>query len=582
MATVYVTLEPSTNGHHRPDTVSVDVGDGEKLLAVPVDIGDAKLNLIQAAEKAGVEVPLFCWHPALTVVASCRMCLVQVGDRKPDGTIAMQKTIMGENKVVPACQTPARDGTVIVSNNAGAKKAQADSLEALLLNHPLDCPVCDKAGECMLQDNSYHHGRAQTRMIDDKNMPPNKPHIGNNVTLFTDRCIMCTRCVRFTREISGEAELQVTHRGHHEEIDVFPGIPLNNKLASNVVDLCPVGALCSKDFLYKQRVWNLKTRDSVCADCSTGCSIHLDGNKNIVYRLRPRDNPLAPGYFMCDEGRLGYHYVNSPERFTRPQVKGARGAVPVPWAEVVKTLRQELSAIAQRDGGAVAGVLSPFLTCEEAFLLARFLKGLSGQVRLALGPVPVVGADDTYPKDRRGNPTSSVKFTIRAEKCPNRRGVEEVLRHFQGEVVSFDDVVRSAESGQLQAAYLAAGYPPRPDGWISAAQAASMQKVPLLVLHDLLPSPLSGHAKYLIPAGAWAEKDGTFVNHSGLAQAIHWAVTPTGECRADGQVFLDLLERRGLTHIPTLRKELAQEVPFFAALGSGEIGEHGVVLTAAQ
>ena len=148
-------------------------------------------------------------------------------------------------------------------------------------------------------------------MIDEKNTPPNKPHIGANVTLFTDRCIMCSRCVRFTREISGKAELQVINRGDHSEIDIFPGEPLNNKLATNVVDLCPVGALCSKDFLYKHRVWNLKTHESVCPDCSTGCSIHLDGNKNIVYRLRPRDNPQAQGYFMCDDGRLGYHYVNS-------------------------------------------------------------------------------------------------------------------------------------------------------------------------------------------------------------------------------------------------------------------------------
>src|SRR5262245_44189267 len=220
-----------------------------------VDIGGERLNLIQAAQKGGVFVPHYCWHPALTVVASCRMCLVEVGEKKPDGSVVMQKAPDGKNKVVPACQTPARDNTVVVTNGKAAKKAQADSLEAQLLNHPLDCPVCDKAGECRLQDNYYHHGHNASRMIEDKFSPPNKPYIGPNVTLFTDRCIMCTRCVRFTREYSGQAELQVTHRGHHAEIDVFPGMPLENKLATNVVDLCPVGALCSKDFLYKHRVW---------------------------------------------------------------------------------------------------------------------------------------------------------------------------------------------------------------------------------------------------------------------------------------------------------------------------------------
>ncbi len=561
----------------------------------PVDIGSARLNLIEAAGKAGVFIPHYCWHPALTVVASCRMCLVEVGERKPDGSIAMQP------KVVPGCQTPAKDGTVIVTGEYGphtngykpqqpmnypanykpgerAKSAEADTLEALLLNHPLDCPVCDKAGECMLQDFSYGYGRATSRMIDVKNTPPNKPHIGPNVTLFTDRCIMCSRCVRFTREIAGTAELQVVNRGDHSEIDIFPGVPLTNKLASNVVDLCPVGALCSKDFLYKHRVWNLKTRDSVCPDCSTGCSIHLDGNKSIVYRLRPRYNPQAQGYFMCDEGRLGYHYINSVERFLRPMARRDGKLTPVPWPEILSEIRDTFRAAAAKDAGQVVGVLSPFLTCEEAYLLAKFLKGLSPQVRLALGSVPIVGEDDTYPKDRRSRPVQPIKFTIRAEKCPNRKGVEAVLRHFQGEVISFEDVVRDAETGRVQALYLAASYPPRPGGWVNEAQAESLRKVPLVVCQDLLPSPVSNFAHYVLPAASFAEKDGTFVNHAGLAQAIHWGVTPTGETRTEGQVFLDLLERRGLVHAPTLRQELAQEVAYFAPLAGGEPGEYGIQL----
>src|SRR5262245_12139783 len=309
----------------------------------PVDIGGDKLNLIQAAERGGVFIPRYCWHPALSVVASCRMCLVEVGERKPDGTVQMQP------RVVPACQTPAKDGTVVVTNSPKAVHAQQQTLESLLLNHPLDCPVCDKAGECLLQDFSYRFGRSTSRMIDEKNLPPNKPDIGEHISLFTDRCIMCSRCVRFTREVSGTAELQVVNRGDHSEIDVFPGEPLDNKLASNVVDLCPVGALCSKDFLYKHRVWNLKSRHSVCADCSTGCSIHLDANKNIVYRLRPRSNPQAQGDFMCDDGRLGYHYINSVERFLRPTVRRDGQPVPRPWNEVLPAIRREFRSAAERD-----------------------------------------------------------------------------------------------------------------------------------------------------------------------------------------------------------------------------------------
>ncbi len=543
----------------------------------PIDIGAERLNLIQAAMKAGVFVPHYCWHEALTVVASCRMCLVEVGEKKPDGSVAMQP------KVVPGCQTPAKDGTVIVTNSKKARDAQMMTLEDLLLNHPLDCPVCDKAGECLLQDYSYGYGKSQSRMIDEKNTPPNKPHIGPNVTLFADRCILCSRCVRFTREISGEAELQVINRGDHSEIDIFPGDPLDNKLASNVVDLCPVGALCSKDFLYKQRVWNLKTKNSVCADCSTGCSTYLDGNKNIVFRLRPRDNPQAQGHFMCDDGRLGYHYVNAKERFLRPGARRNGEMVPVSWPEAVAEIRQAFTTAAAKDAASVVGVLSPFLTCEEAYLLAKWLKGLSPQVRLALGPVPVVGEDDTYPKDRRGRPIQPVKFTIRAEKCPNRKGVEAVLARFQGKPVTFDEIVQSAAEGKVQALYLAAGYPPRPGGgWTTEAQVRELKKVPLVVCHDILPSPVSAFAHYILPGVTFAEKEGTFVNHAGLAQGLNWGVTPTGECRTDGQVFLDLLQRRGLVHAPTLRKELAGEIKYFAPLAGGDVGEYGIPLEQAK
>ncbi|MBV9124810.1 MAG: molybdopterin-dependent oxidoreductase [Planctomycetes bacterium] len=538
----------------------------------PVDIGTQRMNLIQAAEKAGVKIPYYCWHPALTVVASCRMCLVEVGERKPDGTITMQP------RVVPACQTPAKDGTVVVTNSERARHAQQQTLESLLINHPLDCPVCDKAGECLLQDYSFGFGRSTSRMVDVKNHPPNKPHIGDQITLFADRCIMCSRCVRFTREISGTAELQVINRGDHSEIDIFPGEPCNNKLAGNVVDLCPVGALCSKDFLYKQRVWYLKAQKSVCADCSTGCSIYADANKSILYRLRPRFNPQAQGHFMCDPGRFGYHYVNAEDRLVTPLVRREGTQALATWEEVLAALRRELASTVSQDGPAVAAVLSPFLTCEEAFLLARYFKKLSGEVRLALGPVPIVGEDDTYPKDRKGKPIQPVKFTIRAEKCPNRRGVEEVLRHFQGEVVSFEDILRQAGEGRLRALYLAAGYPPREVPWIREEQAAALDKVPLLVVQDLFPTPASTRAKYVLPAAAWAEKDGTFVNHAGLAQEIHWAVRLPQHGRTDGQVFLDLLERRGLVHAPTLRAELAQEVPYFAPMVGGQLGEYGVLL----
>ncbi len=531
----------------------------------PVEIGSQRLNCVQAAGLAGIEVPHYCYHPALTVVASCRMCLVEVGELK-DGKVTMQP------KVLPGCQTPVKDGTVIVTGDyaktksdakplpydpaykpgAKAKVSQADTLEGLLLNHPLDCPVCDKAGECKLQDYSYTYGRSETRMIDAKNAPPNKPEISSKITLFTDRCIMCSRCVRFGREISGTAELTITNRGHHSEIDVFPGRPLENKLAGNVVDLCPVGALGSKDFLYTQRVWYLKPVDSVCSLCSTGCSTSVDVNKDIVYRVRPRENPDAQGYFMCDDGRYGYHFVNDASRIARPLMKVEASLKPVAWHEVLPKLKADLTDAAKA-GGLVA-VLSPFLTVEEAYLFATAFRAMSPSAKLVLGPVPVVGEDDSYPKDVHGRPVTPAKFTIRAEKCPNRRGVEAVLKHFQGSVIPF------AERGSPSAVYFAGGYPDMAwaeAGWTGAA---------LVVAQDLFHSAVTDGAKYVLPGTASYEKDGTFVNHAGLAQSFPRAVRPPTEVRTELQIAADLLGRKGLVQAAAVRAELAKAVPAFAGL----------------
>jgi NADH-quinone oxidoreductase subunit G len=371
--------------------------------------------------------------------------------------------------------------------------------------------------------------------------------------------------------------LQVVNRGHHSEIDVFPGQPLENKLAGNVVDLCPVGALGSKDFLYKQRVWYLKEHKSVCADCSTGCSIDVDTNKDIVFRLRPRHNPLAQGYFMCDEGRHGYHYINAKERLGRPLVRHEANLIPTPWAQVIPAIRSAFAEATRNNASQVYAVLSPFLTCEEAYLAAKWFKSLSPDAKLALGHVPVVGEDDRYPKDRRGNAPEpdKAKFTIHAEKCPNRKGVEAILQHFQSEIIPFQRVVEAAKHNQASAVFLTTGYP-KP-GTVSEFDADRIDEVPLLAVIDFVPGFLTQQARFVLPATSFAEKDGTFVNHAGLAQVIHRCVRPPQEARVEGQLFMDLLERKGLMQAAQVRKELAAEVPYFAAL-AGDVGEFGVKL----
>jgi NADH-quinone oxidoreductase subunit G len=329
--------------------------------------------------------------------------------------------------------------------------------------------------------------------------------------------------------------------------------------------------LCSKDFLYKQRVWFLKETPSVCAGCSTGCSIYVDANKSVVFRLRPRENPQAQGWFMCDEGRYGFHYVTDVDRLKRPMHRVNDELKPTPWATVLPEVRQKFAEAAKRKPTEVAAVLSPFLTCEEAFLLATYFKSLSKDVRLAMGPIPIFGEDDTYPKDRRGRPVEPVKFTIRAEKCPNRRGVEAILRHFHGKVESFQNVLDAAGNGTLQALWVAAGYPqgggyPLAGSWISEEQTTTLRKAGLLIVQDLFATPLSAAADYVLPSAAWAEKEGTFINHAGLAQPIVRAAHAPGESRSEGQVYADLMGRRGLLHAATIRSEMAEKVPVLKAL----------------
>jgi NADH-quinone oxidoreductase subunit G len=497
------------------------------------------------------------------------MCLVEVGQKKPDGTVAMQP------KLIPGCQTPVTDGMVIVSDSEKVKTAQKATLEYLLLNHPLDCPTCDQAGECLLQDYSYRYGRGYSRLAEPKQLRPDKDYIGEEITLFTDRCIMCTRCVRFTREISGTAELQVIHRGSREEIDIFPGEPCNNKLAGNVVDLCPVGALCSKDFLYKQRVWWLQSSNSVCPLCSTGCSIVVDESDDHVYRLRPRPNPQAQGHFMCDEGRFGWKYIHSDRRLTMPEQRRDGAIVSRDWDVILSAVQAALAA-GRQQGKLIAAVLSPWMTLEEAYLLVNYLKSLTQNLLLAIGPVRVDGEDDKYPKDVHGRPMEPVKFTIRAEKCPNRRGVEAILRHFVGNVMPMGDVLGRAAAGDFSALYLVGG---DPEGWITDKQAAALENVETVVVQDILPSPASERAMFVLPGGSFAERDGTFVNHAGLAQGIKRAIRGPGEARPDGRILWELAGRGGLLNVALLRQEIGETIESLRPLAAGQLGEHGVRLS---
>lgn len=528
-----------------------------------IEIGDSeRLNVIQAADRGGVSIPFYCWHPGLSVVASCRMCLVEVGQKNKDtGEVAMQP------RLVPACQTPAKDGTVVVTESAKVKANQEFVQEGLLIDHPIDCPICDQAGECWLQDYYFNYGH-QKRRADVRPFRSRRRDLGDHVTLFVDRCVMCTRCVRFTREVSGEGELQVIQRGAHGEIDVFPGYPINNSMSGNVNDLCPVGALCSTDFLYSQRVWFMEPHNSVCTRCSAGCSTQMHVSENKLYRIQPRYNPNANDWWMCDIGRFQNAHVHAEERIDGVKRRKADGSGwdDVLWTEAIPEVDKLLKdAVTQHGGKQVAFVLSPFLTVEEAYLLATYAKQVSPEAPLFLGKVPFAEKDETF----------KLGFTIRKERAPNRVGVEAVIKHFQtGEIKGWDGFIAAVSAGSIRVAYVTGN---APDVWNTDEEAATAAKLHKLVVHDMLPSPIARTAHYVIPGVSSSEKDGCYVNHAGLLQASEWGVRPTLGAHVDGQTFSEFLGRKGLYHAASVIREIAQKVPFFGRAAEG-VPEAGINL----
>ena len=542
----------------------------------PIPEGE-KLNAIQMAKRVGIDVPYYCWHPALSVVANCRMCEIETGAKDPKtGEIKMMP------KLVPGCQTPARDLTVLVTNSPKVKEHQRMIMEYLLLNHPLDCPVCDQAGECGLQDYSYHYGQASHRFVEERLVNPRKD-VSDLIQLNQDRCIMCTRCVRFTREITQTGELEVMRRGNHAEITVFPGHTLDaNPLAGNVVDICPVGALLDKDFLHKQRVWFLSKHDSVCTRCSTGCNISTEENKGRLWRFKPRSNPHVNDYWMCDEGRYSYKAANDPGLLAAMYVRQNDDLQEVPVDEAMTAVDRGLRQVLER-GGHVAGILSPFLTVEEAYLMARYIKGLSPANVLALGPVPSRGSDVTIRPDQtkgRTGDTSFVvsrPFTIHAEKCPDRRGVEAILSHFQGTVITFEELSRRVAAGEFQGLYVASD---SIDPWIDEAASRELRsRVSFLVLQDTNVTPLAHLADVVLAGATFAEKAGCYVNADGRLQYAEAALPPREGALPDLDLFAILLHRPGgPVRSGEVLAELAEAVPAFAVARGGTVPVLGTLL----
>jgi NADH-quinone oxidoreductase subunit G len=516
-----------------------------------------KIPVLQAVLEAGWDVPHYCYHPGLSIVASCRLCLMETKMPNPK-----TKAMEWSPKLVPSCQTPVKDGMEIRFASAKVQDNQKHCMEYFLLNHPLDCPVCDQAGECYLQDYSLKFGNATSRMVEAKNKNPKKD-IGSKTLLYQDRCVMCSRCVRFCNEVAGTGELCIVNRGSKAEIDVFPGVPLENRIQGNVVDICPVGSLLDKDFLMDQRVWFLKSAPSICPLCSTGCAIEIDQNENTIYRLKPRFNPGVNDHWMCDDGRFGWKYAHDEKRLKRLTVRRGAETESPDWSALPETARFRLEQVVREHGAAkVAAVLSPFMSCEEAWLLGSFIRSVAPQAMLVMGPVPYEGEDDEFPKHAgNGKSNTPVRFKIMAEKCPNRRGVEMVLAALGGSTGKFEDFVKKAGEKALSAAWIVGGYP-KP--WVPDALKGVLGLIGTVFAQDMFPNEVTAAATVIVPSCSWAERSGSFVNAQEKIQPFESGINPLEGCQRDGNYLFALYGGVGLYNAAKVREMMSKTIPAFA------------------
>ena len=544
------------------ETMTVKVNG--KTLQVPKTMPDWQgkpqaTTMLQAARCAGVDIPHYCYHDKLPVAGNCRMCLVEFGtpmmgpDRKPvldeDGSPKIAKSVLPYEPGTPrgaiACATPISPGMEIHADSPATKQMREAVLESLLINHPLVCPICDQAGECKLQEYSVQHGQAGSRFVEAKVHKPKAVDLGPRIVLDDERCILCTRCIRFTKDIVGDDALGIVNRGSYNTIAAWKEGAFDNNYTLNTVDLCPVGALTSKDFRFKMRVWFLKETKSVCTSCGTGCSITIGSREGVIQRYEPRENDAVNGPWMCDSGRLNYQWVAREDRLKDVRVGGLRST----WAAALKEVSAKLASAPQ---GSVAIIASARQTTEELFLLKKLA-------------------------DKLGAPTASVARTgeadtllVAADRNPNTNGAR--LNGFAA--ADLPKVAAGIAAGSIKTLVVFGE-----DVTKHGIGADLLAKLETLVVSDILPNPTTAAATHLLPGAAHAEKRGTFVNVKGRLQKFIKAVEAPGDARAEWEFLHDIVlgvtGQDGFVSIEGLFNQMAKEVPAFAGLEWAKVGDTG-------
>ncbi|MBL8961674.1 MAG: (2Fe-2S)-binding protein [Gemmatimonadetes bacterium] len=495
----------------------------------------AGMNLVEAAKQAGVLIPHYCYHPGLPVAGVCRMCLVEV-EKSP--------------KLAPACATAVAEGQVVHVHSEKAREARKGVLEMLLINHPLDCPICDQSGECELQDYTYQEGRADSRYREPKRFNPVED-FGGDVMYVPNRCILCTRCVRFMDDVAKDTVLNVTERGDRAHIGKFEGKDLTHPWAANVVDLCPVGALLSKDFLNKARAWELDRTASVCTGCSQGCNIIVETRDNVVMRFRPRSNEAVNEFFMCDHGRMNYRALNRRDRLEVPTILGPKGHEAVDWEVAVE------AAVRILKGKRAYVLASPNLSNETLHLLSRLVKKTNGvgTFRVEQGlEAPLPGVTDLALRaDRAANGSGAAAMGFTRSETP-LAGLQA------GDALIIADHQLNATD-------------------IEAAGRASA----VLVIGTSMPAGLA-RADVVLPSCLYVEEEGTFTNLRGRVQRFLQAKAAPGLARPGWFILADILQAMGepaaFLVASAVFADLAASNAEFAGLDYDRLGLRGLPIAA--
>jgi NADH-quinone oxidoreductase subunit G len=502
-------------------------------------------TVIQAAAEAGIAIPHYCYHAKLSIAGNCRMCLIEI-EKMP--------------KLQIACNTQVAEGMSVLTQSPKVLAVRKAVLEFLLINHPVDCPICDQAGECWLQDYYMEHDRQASRFDFGKVHDRKRTVFGPHVIFDGERCIKCTRCVRFCQEISKTNELAVVNRGDHSTIGLFSDVPLDNPLSANVVDICPVGALTDRDFRFKVRVWYLQKTPSICPGCSTGCNISVETYQNRISRFKPRINEAVNSHWLCDEGRYCFHDLTGGDRLTTPMIRQEGGLAPATWEQA---LQAALNGI--RAAGPLAGILSGRNTNEEAFLFAKLLKKVRADAALEV----------VYQEREL---TETQRILMSPDRSPNWRGARDMGVASGG---GFDALVGRLIAGELSAAYVVGEDLLECEG-DSDAMRAALQKLSFLVVQDIRMTETAKLAQVVLPATHFGEKEGTYTNRRGRVQKLNAAVIPPAGAMQDSDIFLRLLGRCG-ENLPCANPAqifdtLAKEVSAYHGLSHETIGALGVPL----